>query len=243
MTVTLWTAPNVTLVATTSPKLKELSDVLGTHHPYYIDGVLHTKDASDMELLAVFAGRACYQSFGTSAGRQSAEEYLGHILDAKHMSVLEHASVTFYIQGVSRSLTHELVRHRHFSFSQLSQRYVSVEDHIGVVVPPAYVPLNDRDRASWTDEGVLAQRKYQTELAIATSQGLEGKQAREAARAVLPNFVETKIVVTGNLRSWYEFLEKRDSPHADAEMQRLAKVIREKLHEEAPLIFKKEEDQ
>ncbi len=83
-----------------------------------------TTDAGGGEALAEFAGRACYQSWkkpnpvtATNAG------YLRHILEVGHLSVLEHGSVSFYITGISRSLTHELIRHRHFSYSQLSQRY------------------------------------------------------------------------------------------------------------------------
>src|SRR4029453_3534189 len=86
-------------------------------------------DADGGQALAEFAGRACYQSWrkpnpatATNAG------YLRHILDVGHLSVLEHGSVTFYLTGVSRSLTHELIRHRHFSYSQLSQRYVPERD-------------------------------------------------------------------------------------------------------------------
>src|SRR3989440_8584647 len=88
-----------------------------------------TTDAEGGEALAEFAGRACYQSWkkpnpatATNAG------YLRHILEVGHLSVLEHGTVTFYITGISRSLTHELIRHRHFSFSQLSQRYVPERD-------------------------------------------------------------------------------------------------------------------
>ena len=86
-------------------------------------------DADGGEALAEFAGRACYQSWkkpnpatATNAG------YLRHILEVGHLSVLEHGSVTFYLSGISRSLTHELIRHRHFSYSQLSQRYVPEKD-------------------------------------------------------------------------------------------------------------------
>ena len=86
-------------------------------------------DADGGQALAEFAGRACYQSWkkpnpatATNAG------YLRHILEVGHLSVLEHGSVTFYLSGISRSLTHELIRHRHFSYSQLSQRYVPERD-------------------------------------------------------------------------------------------------------------------
>src|SRR5882757_8450487 len=86
-------------------------------------------DTDGGEALAEFAGRACYQSWkkpnpvtATNAG------YLRHILEVGHLSVLEHGTVSFYISGISRSLTHELIRHRHFSYSQLSQRYVPERD-------------------------------------------------------------------------------------------------------------------
>src|SRR5215211_8692011 len=89
------------------------------------DDVPWEADADGGQALAEFAGRACYQSWGkpnpataTNAG------YLRHILEVGHLSVLEHGTVSFYLTGVSRSLTHELIRHRHFSYSQLSQRYV-----------------------------------------------------------------------------------------------------------------------
>ena len=93
-------------------------------------------DADGGQALAEFAGRACYQSWrkpnpvtATNAG------YLRHILEVGHLSVLEHGTVSFYLTGVSRSLTHELIRHRHFSYSQLSQRYVPEHDS-QVVLPP-----------------------------------------------------------------------------------------------------------
>src|ERR1700742_4526442 len=93
-------------------------------------------DADGGQALAEVAGRACYQSWkkpnpatATSAG------YLRHILEVGHLSVLEHGTVTFYLTGISRSLTHELIRHRHFSYSQLSQRYVP-EGDAEIVEPP-----------------------------------------------------------------------------------------------------------
>src|SRR5438552_18899815 len=92
-------------------------------------GVPWTTDADGGQALAEFAGRACYQSWkkpnpatATNAG------YLHHILEVGHLSVLEHGTVSFYFSGISRSLTHELIRHRHFSYSQLSQRYVPERD-------------------------------------------------------------------------------------------------------------------
>lgn len=189
-------------------------------------------------MLPIFAGRACYQSFGEKAGRKSAEEYLGHIIESKHFSVLEHSSLTFYIEGVSRSLTHELVRHRHFSFSQLSQRYVDHSKEIGIVIPPSMCPCSEEEQEIWEARGRQWIDEYKMILATFPSWTDHTiKERREAARAVLPNCTETKIVVSGNLRSWMEFIEKRNSPAADAEIRRLASHIETYLRLLAPNIF------
>src|SRR5882757_8975043 len=93
-------------------------------------------DADGGQALVEFAGRACYQSWSKPNPKTATNAgYLRHIIDVGHLSVLEHASVSFYITGISRSCTHELIRHRHFSYSQLSQRYVPEADS-QIVVPP-----------------------------------------------------------------------------------------------------------
>ena len=94
-------------------------------------------DADGGEALVEFSGRACYQSWSKPNPRTATNAgYLRHLLEVGHVSVLEHATVSFYITGISRSCTHELIRHRHFSYSQLSQRFVR-ENDANVVVPPA----------------------------------------------------------------------------------------------------------
>src|ERR1700753_4022945 len=99
-------------------------------------------DADGGQALLEFAGRACYQSWSKPNPRTATNAgYLRHIIDVGHLSVLEHASVSFYITGISRSCTHELIRHRHFSYSQLSQRYVP-ENESQIVLPPG---LEDDD--------------------------------------------------------------------------------------------------
>ena len=93
------------------------------------------------QALAEFAGRACYQSWSKPNPRTATNAgYLRHILEVGHLSVLEHGSVSFYLTGVSRSLTHELIRHRHFSYSQLSQRYVP-ERNAAMVEPEVIAAL------------------------------------------------------------------------------------------------------
>lgn len=195
--------------------------------------------------LGEFAGRACYQAWERK-NPATAENagYLANILKQGHESVLEHSSCTFYLTGVSRSLTHELIRHRHLSFSELSQRYVNVEDS-EFVLPPA---LRDLGVENWSGEwegddyandyhfrGVRI--TYAQLVRYLEDKGLKRKQAREAARAVMPNATETRIVVTGNLRAWRDVLRKRYHVAADAEIRELATELLCQLRQVAPSSF------
>jgi thymidylate synthase (FAD) len=207
----------------------------------------------DGEALAEFAGRLCYLSFGEDAGlegghktiqgRTTNEAYLANILDVKHGSVLEHAVWTLLFEGISRSLTHELVRHRAgFGFSQLSQRYVD-ESNIGFVLPPE-INENTAPFEVWSNACEQSLESYRALLAAMTDQvgdsgsaTMRKKRSRQAARAVLPNCAETKILVTGNARAWRHFCEMRGSPTADVEIRRLAIATLGALHQEAPHIF------
>ena len=190
----------------------------------------------DADELAEFAGRTCYQSFDRPNPKTAENNsYLANILKQQHYSVLEHASATFLLQGVSRSFTHELVRHRLLSFSQVSQRYVEPGE-FDYVVPPAL-----RGNKCWetaiaaTYIGAVRQAKC-VSLDLQKA-GLSKKQANEAGRAFLPNCAATEIVVTGNLRTWRELLVKRLSPGADAEFQEVAAAILAELKREAPNTF------
>lgn len=194
-------------------------------------------DATHAEELSEFAGRGCYESYSKpNPATEKNRDYIRNIIDQGHESVLEHGSVSFYITGVSRALTHELVRHRHFSFSQLSQRFVN-EDEAAMVIPPA---LEDDPEAlailGYTFNEALESYKELVEY-LQEVKGLPRKQAREAARAVLPNCTETKLVITGNHRAWREFLKKRLDPAADAEIRRLAEMIRDHLKAVAPSMY------
>lgn len=191
---------------------------------------LHNADA-----LGEAAGRMCYQSWhrpnpatATNAG------YLGNILAHGHDSVLEHASVTFLVRGVSRSLLAELSRHRHLSFSVVSQRYVDYAD-TQPVIPPAIAggTSEARVRAAYT----VMVEEYRALADRLMNNGLSRKQAREAARAVLPNAAPVDMIVTGNLRAWRDVLGKRHSPHADAEIQEFAREVLALLKEVAPNSF------
>lgn len=202
-----------------------------------------TTDADGGPALVEFAGRACYQSWSKPNPKTATNAgYLRHIIDVGHFSVLEHASVSFYITGISRSCTHELIRHRHFSYSQLSQRYVPEKDS-RVVVPPGmeddadlrHILTEAADAARATYSELLA--KLEAKFADQPNAILRRKQARQAARAVLPNATETRIVVTGNYRAWRHFIAMRASEHADVEIRRLAIECLRQLAAVAPAVF------
>lgn len=194
----------------------------------------HTEGGGEQngERLIEFAGRLCYMSFHKPNPATAATgDYIRNIISQRHYSVLEHVSVSFYLAGVSRNFSHELVRHRHFSFSELSGRYVDpFKAGLGYVAPVL-------------DEGLTAEMHEDAEVAYydrldnLAESGVKGKRAKESARAVIPGSVETRLVITGNLRSWLEFVSKRDHPAADAEMQNVAHIIYEKLLALYPDVF------
>jgi len=199
-------------------------------------------DSSPGERLAEFAGRICYMSQHNPANRSTAE-YLENIKKQGHGSVLEHANYTLLLEGVSRSLTHELVRHRAgFAYSQLSQRYVDESD-ANFVVPPAVIGDTTLE-AAWRDQVEQAQRAYVSlveklmeRYGWVPDRVHRRKMAREAARAVLPNATETKIVVTANARAWRTMLELRASEGAELEIRRAAIAMLRLLSCEAPGFF------
>ena len=205
------------------------------YQPYTINRWMANEDAaSHADTLAEFAGRACYQSFDKpNPNTRSNKGYLANILRQQHESVLEHASASFYVEGVSRNLLLELERHRHLSFSVISQRYVDSSE-TEFVHPPA---LQDVDTLA-LDLTIGASREvYQEIVEILEGKGYGRKQAREAARAILPGGIETKFVVTGNMRAWRDVLRKRYSIHADAEIRKLASELLKQLREIAPNSF------
>jgi thymidylate synthase (FAD) len=199
-------------------------------------------DSTDGERLAEFAGRLCYMSQANPAKRAT-REYLDNIKKQGHGSVLEHANYSLLLEGVSRSLTHELVRHRAgFAYSQLSQRYVD-ESNASFVVPPAIIG-DEKLEKMWRDEVEGAQKTYVSlveqlmeRYGWVADKVHRRKMAREAARAVLPNATETKIVVTGNARAWRTMLELRAGEGAEMEIRRLAIAALRLLQHEAPAFF------
>lgn len=193
-------------------------------------------EPTGLEKVVEFSGRACYQSFHKpNPNTRLNKDYLANILALGHESVLEHATVSFYVQGVSRNMLLELERHRHLSFSVVSTRFVDAT-MANVVIPPA---LRFKDPGSATmvplDSDVI--EAYLIEVAALQKEGKTRKQAREAARWLLPGNLETKFVVTGNLRAWRDVLKKRWSVHADAEIALFAEGVLQLLKAEAPSVF------
>lgn len=217
----------------------ELIAWTNVHWPMLEEEFGFASDAGDADLLAEFAGRNCYRSFDKpNPATAKNVDYLKHILDVGHESVLEHASATFYIEA-SRSVLTELERHRHLSFSVVSQRYVDVTDlDVQRHIPPVVyeLPQSQREDAlhflgeAWRD----AEACYARLVSIFGDAGLPRKQAREAARAVLPNMANSPMVVSGNHRAWRYVIRQRWHEAADAEIRALAGELLRQLRLVAP---------
>jgi thymidylate synthase (FAD) len=193
------------------------------------------------EQLAEAGGRLCYLSFGK--GRKSNADYLGNIIAQKHGSVLEHAVWNFIIAGVSRSFTHELVRHRAgFAYSQLSQRYV--DESIASYIEPDIIAEDETLHDVWHRAVEVSHQAYLTlvaglmeKLADMDDKTHRRKLARQAARSVLPNATETMIFVSANARALRHFIEMRGSEWAEVEIRKVALDILRIMQREAPNLF------
>lgn len=170
------------------------------------------------------AGRACYRS----EPRGNAADFIRRRVAEGHESIIEHASATFDISGISRACSHQLVRHRIASYSQESQRYVDMADP-DFVVPPEIADNPEAaaafDRFCSTVSGAYAELRA---LGI----------RKEDARFVLPNAASTRIVVTMNFRSWRHFIKLRGlDPGAQWEIREVAFRVLDALNEQAPGVF------
>jgi thymidylate synthase (FAD) len=194
------------------------------------------------EALAEISGRLCYMSFARPRPGGN-KTYLGHILEVGHGSVLEHAVWNFVFTGVSRSLTHELIRHRAgWGYSQLSQRYV--DESVAEYVEPDCIADDPELHRLWLDAVGHSHQAYmklverlQERFKDEPDRTLRRKMARQAARSVLPNATETKIFVTANARALRHFIELRGSRHAEPEIRKLAIAVLKIMQAEAPNLF------
>lgn len=240
--------PTIYLLSKQTMVPGELDRFLADH------GVTWSSDSSvASEVVTESAGRVCYMSFAKPrpGGNQA---YLSHIKEVGHGSVFEHAVWTFLITGVSRSLTHELVRHRAgWAYSQLSQRYV--DESVAEYVEPDIIAADPELHAIWLDaishmHGAYVELAEKLNAKLADPQAAAAamlppdadrttrrKTARQAARSVLPNATETKITVTANARALRHFLEQRGSVHAEPEIRKLTNVVLELLVQDSPSLF------
>ena len=203
----------------------------------------------DGEWLVEFAGRMCYQSWPKKGETQKGrchEDHIKHLIEVGHGAAIEHATFVFAIWNASRTLTHELVRHRVASYSQLSQRFVD-SSNVSFIIPPAIQELAETDPEAyrvWAEHCENSRQLY-AELTDKLSDMYSDipsklerrKKARQAARSVLPNATETKIVVTMNTRAVRHLIELRANPAADVEIRRLAVKVFRILQDKAPLFL------
>lgn len=234
--------PTVYVLGRQTTNAAELDRFLADH------GVSWSSDTEiASELLCETAGRVCYMSFAKPRPGGNAT-YLGHIKESGHGSVLEHAVWNLLITGVSRTLTHELIRHRAgMGYSQLSQRYV--DESVAEYVEPALIAQDHELHGLWLEAIRQAHEAY-CQLAERLAKKIADdpaskdlpltdrrKAARQAARSVLPNATETKIFVTANARALRHFMEQRGSRHAEPEIRLLANEVCRIMQLEAPNLF------
>jgi thymidylate synthase (FAD) len=178
------------------------------------------------EKLIEAAGRTSYMSFDKQ-GEDSEKRFIRVLIKSGHLSVLEHAYATFRISGASRAFTHQLVRHRLCSFIQQSQRYVD-ESNFSYVEPDS-IKNNPEAHSVFIDFMNKAKEAY---LKLSKL-----KIKKEDARYVLPNAVESQIVVSANFREWRHIIDLRGKPQSQWEIRRVAIEILKILRKHAPNVF------
>ncbi len=164
-------------------------------------------------------------------------EFITKIAASGHESPLEHVKFTFAVEGVSRALSHQLVRHRLASYSQQSQRYVK-EDNFNYIIPPT---IKKDSEALKEYEDVLSriQEGYNRLLNLLKNKGIVAEKANQDARFVLPQGVETKIVITMNCRELLHFFSLRCCSRAQWEIKALADKMLSVCKKELPAVFSK----
>lgn len=195
-----------------------------------VELLYHTPDP---ERAIATAARLCYAPVGASELMETmpderVESVLSTIMKSGHFSTLEHASYTFAVDGVSRALTHQLVRHRIASFNQQSQRYVKYTEGLQVIKPQSVA--DDSATDAIFDEAIDAALDAYAKL-------LDAGVPAEDARYLLPNAAETKIVITMNVRELLHFFGLRCCNRAQWEIRAMAFSMLELAKPTAPYIF------
>ena len=186
------------------------------------------------ERTVAMAARLCYSPTGAAELAANMSEHqvdslIEKITSLDHLSTIEHVSFTFAIEGVSRVLTHQLVRHRIASYSQQSQRYVKEHDFEYIIPPTVAANATATERFEKLMATIRDTYNELVELGV----------HQEDARYVLANATETKIVVTMNARSLLHFLQLRCCNRAQWEIRQMANLMREEVRKVAPRLFKR----
>ncbi|WP_052889127.1 FAD-dependent thymidylate synthase [Thermogemmatispora carboxidivorans] len=230
------TAPGVVLLARPQTSLQGLATFLEGFEPSYRfpEYVTDPTALPDGAQLCKVAGQTCYLSFGPRrTPNAQATQYFDHLKASRHGSVLEHATFSFFVYGISRSVTHELIRHRAgFSYSQTSQRFVDGRT-LRFVERPEYrqdehlhrlfVQRIERAAAEYAElsEYLLARQRAGDPLLSAEARTDLRKRVQQCSRSLLPNETEAPLVVTANARAWRHVIEERTASHAEIEIREL----------------------
>ena len=195
------------------------------------------------------AAKLCYSAVGIDEimeklTEESTEKFLNMLMSYGHQSPIEHVNFTFAVEGVSRSLTHQLVRHRIASYSQQSQRYVKLEQ-FEYIIPPAiekdekakelFINSMKNAQKSYDELSERLKKKYVEE---GLAEKVAEKKAIEDARYVFPNACESKVVFTMNARTLYNFFNHRCCERAQWEIREMADEMLKLVKEVAPILFK-----
>lgn len=204
--------------------------------------IAHTPEP---ELTIARAARLCYSSADYKTISQKivserAQILVRQLIQLRHLSAIEHASFTFLIEGVSRAMTHQLVRHRIASYSQQSQRYVSHEaqksdGQFPYITPPSVIKA---DLQNWfADKMRMIQEWYDFLCEKLREVGLKGEDVYQDARYILPNATQTRIMVTMNARELHHFFTLRCCNRAQWEIRSVAIEMLKKVKRVAPVLF------
>ena len=187
------------------------------------------------EKTVVLAAKLCYSPSSVEELEEkvkgiSYEKFLGKILEMGHLSVLEHANFTFGVDGISRTASHQLVRHRLASYSQQSQRYVTFDKNNEYVTPPS---IAEKPGIKKRFEEAVA------DIYAIYGELLDAGLPAEDARFILPNAACTKIIITMNARELLHFFSLRGCERAQWEIREMATDMVKLAKKAAPIIFKK----
>jgi thymidylate synthase (FAD) len=209
------------------------------------------------EKVISMAAKLCYSPVGideieSGLTEDNVDKFLNRLMNLGHESPIEHVCFTFGVEGISRTCSHQLVRHRIASYSQQSQRYVKL-DQFEYIIPP-YIENNEEAKALFIDAMKQDQKTYDELVEILSKQHLEmflkeGKEEKEAsrlaskkaiedARFVFPNACETKVVFTMNARTLLHFFRHRCCNRAQWEIRKMSDLMLKELKKVAPILFK-----